>query len=539
VFDIMGSMQRMRIALGIFLLVVVSAVLVTPGARDQLFAFVWPQGAAPDNLPDQRPTPEEAGSETDSDRAKAELGPLTGGIADIPGLLEKLKDEDPPVREAAAKALAGIGKPAVPALSEALKHDEQRVRIGATRALVLLKGDAKGSIPALVDALDDQSSMVRFGAGRALESIGTDAIPALIQGLNGSKERVRYHSILALSKFGPKAKDGIPALAAALAMPAAAPASESLHRDDSGKVTRSEYERMRMQNFVRAAAADALGAMGAVAKPALPVILEAMNDKEPSVSNRAREAKMRIDPDDFERGILAMQSHDYEKAIRFFTKVLGANSGNQKYEWSPAQRESMTSQHKQIFEYLAQCHQALAESFLRDRNIRRAQEDFDRDRNIRRAQEHFEKWIQLRPNDATPLLERGGAYLGLHDYAKALADFKRASELLPKEASELLPKDPRLANCYNNIAWILATCPREGIRDGKEAIKYATEACKIQRIPIFVDTLAAAHAEAGNFEEAVKFQKEVLKGPGRFQLQLRDAPARLRLYESQKPYRQD
>jgi tetratricopeptide (TPR) repeat protein len=142
--------------------------------------------------------------------------------------------------------------------------------------------------------------------------------------------------------------------------------------------------------------------------------------------------------------------------------------------------------------------------------------------------------IQLRPNDPNALLDRAEYYhLQLHDYAKALAEYKRASELLPK--------GQRLATCYNDIASILATCPRAEFRDGKEAIKYATEACKLLSDPDFVDTLAAAHAEAGNFEEAVKLQKEVLKDPrAAVRLELGEgAKTRLRLYESRKPYRQD
>jgi HEAT repeat protein/Tfp pilus assembly protein PilF len=473
----MTMKKRVNIALGVFLLVAVTAILVTPRSRDQLWAFI--RGHAPDGLLADRSPLEDAGREADSGRAKSLLGPLSGGTADIPGLLEALKDEDPAVREAAAEALARIGKPAIPALVEALKHDELRVRFGATRALLLMKKDAKESIPALVDALDDQSNMVRFGAGRALVTIGDAAIPALIRGLKEPKQRVRYHSILVLLQFREKAKDAIPALTAAL----------------SDKDT-----------FVRAAAGNALGAMGPIAKPAMPAILEAMKDKEPWVSNSARGAKMRIDPDDYDRGILAMESRDYEGAIRFLTKALRTNPG--------------TSEQKQILEYLAQCHRALAEAFLANNDVRP-------------ALEHLDKWIQLQPNDANALLRRARVYhFQLSASAKAVADYKRALELLPKE--------PKSAGVYNEIAWILATCPKAEVRDGMEAILYAKQACEIQRNPLYVDTLAAAYAEAGNFEEAVKFQKEALKHPHDFRSgEFEGAQARLGLYESRKPYHEN
>jgi HEAT repeat protein len=458
----MAMKKRATIALGIFLLVAMSAVLVTTRR------------------------------EADSGRVKNLLGPLTGGTADIPSLLESLKDDDPPVREAAAEALAHIGKPAIPVLVEALKHDELRVRFGATGGLLLMEEEAKESIPAPVDAaLDDESNMVRFGARRALVTMGPEAIPALIRGLKDPKQRVRYHSILALLQFGPKAKDAIPALTAAL----------------SDK-----------DIFVRSAAADALGAMGPIAKPAMPAILEALRDKEPWVSDRAREAKGRIDPDDFDRGRLAMESHDNEGAIRFFNKALGTNPGNAKFALQPAQSESMTNEQKLMLEYLAQCHRALADALLLNKDVDQ-------------AQEHLDKWIQLRPNDATALLERARIYLQLSAYAKAFADYKRALELLPKKL--------RSASLYNEIAWNLATCPKAEGRDAREAIMYAKQACEIERNPLYVDTLAAAYAEAGNFEEAVTFQKDALTHPRAFGRDLKGAQERLGLYESRKPYHQD
>ncbi len=74
--------------------------------------------------------------------------------------------------------------------------------------------------------------------------------------------------------------------------------------------------------FIRAAAADALGNMGPVAKPAIPAILKAKGDHELSVRNSATEAKRKIDPDDCDRGVLARRSGDFDGAIRFFDQWL-------------------------------------------------------------------------------------------------------------------------------------------------------------------------------------------------------------------------
>ena len=56
----------------------------------------------------------------------------------------------------------------------------------------------------------------------------------------------------------------------------------------------------------------------------------------------------------------------------------------------------------------------------------------------------------------------------------------------------------------NNLAWILATANKPELRDGEEAVRLATKAVKLTDFsrPIFIGTLAAAYAEAGQFSQA-------------------------------------
>ena len=125
-------------------------------------------------------------------------------LSDIPRLLELLKDEDQTISGEVPPMLAAMGKPAVPALVEALKHDETSVRYGAARALARMKKEeAREAIPALVDAMNDKLNMVRFEAGRALVAIGPESIPSVIQGLKRPERNVRYHSAIVLSLVWP------------------------------------------------------------------------------------------------------------------------------------------------------------------------------------------------------------------------------------------------------------------------------------------------------------------------------------------------
>jgi Flp pilus assembly protein TadD len=62
----------------------------------------------------------------------------------------------------------------------------------------------------------------------------------------------------------------------------------------------------------------------------------------------------------------------------------------------------------------------------------------------------------------------------------------------------------------NNLAWIRATDPRAELRNGTNAVILAARACELTRgsQPAFLGTLAAAYAEIGNFDEAVKWAQK-------------------------------
>lgn len=88
------------------------------------------------------------------------------------------------VQQAAADALARIGPPSVPALTDALSDPDPLVRLEATHALARMGPPAKPAVPKLIVALGDSDRAVRQGAARALGQIGpgaVDAIPALME----------------------------------------------------------------------------------------------------------------------------------------------------------------------------------------------------------------------------------------------------------------------------------------------------------------------------------------------------------------------
>ncbi len=138
----------------------------------------------------------------------------------------------------------------------------------------------------------------------------------------------------------------------------------------------------------------------------------------------------------------------------------------------------------------------------------------------------FNRAIELDPRYAAPLANRASAFSNKGEFDRALADFKASIRLAPEAAEG-----------YNNLAWLLATCPIDAVRNGEEAVEAATTACRLTHWNSrgTIDTLAAAYAEAGNFGQAVKYQRQTLENiPNDERAQ---AEARLKLYEDRKPYR--
>jgi len=108
---------------------------------------------------------------------------------------------------------------------------------------------------------------------------------------------------------------------------------------------------------------------------------------------------------------------------------------------------------------------------------------------------------------------------------------------LARRGLEYRPNSPALKNL---LAWILATTPDEALRQPDEAIQLAELICENTQHSNagYLDTLAAAYAAAGRFEDAVKTEKEAIalgeQQPGLVDVE--ELNARLELFESGQPY---
>jgi tetratricopeptide (TPR) repeat protein len=115
--------------------------------------------------------------------------------------------------------------------------------------------------------------------------------------------------------------------------------------------------------------------------------------------------------------------------------------------------------------------------------------------------------------------------------------------------AEAVRLDEKNTGAQNNLAWLLATSPVDHVRDGQQAIVHANAACEQTqwKVPGTLDTLAAAYAEAGDFDNALKWQSEAIsqfsaiaaKGNGEAGEDPDGFRKRLDLYRAKKPVRED
>jgi tetratricopeptide (TPR) repeat protein len=231
--------------------------------------------------------------------------------------------------------------------------------------------------------------------------------------------------------------------------------------------------------------------------------------------------------DDFERGLAALKAGDNDWAIACFDAHIKAN---------PSDANGY---------HLRGC------AYANKHDLDRAIDDFSRA-------------IQLNPKEAGFFNDRGQAQGEKRQFDRALADFTEAIRLNPKHAdahcnraivfvakkeyrkavegySEAMRLDASHANARCGLAWVLATCPDEGLRDGKRAVQLATTACALSswQDANCLDTLAAAHAECGNFKEAIRRQKEAIEIGSTDQARAERFRKRLQLYQESKPYREE
>lgn len=103
----------------------------------------------------------------------------------------------------------------------------------------------------------------------------------------------------------------------------------------------------------------------------------------------------------------------------------------------------------------------------------------------------------------------------------------------------LHPARVTLGRALKQRAWLQATCRDPVFRNGQQAIKDAKAACSISewRDENTIDTLAAAYAETGDFDSAVRYAAQALAVKGIAPVDQKHIQRHLTLFQQHQPIR--
>jgi HEAT repeat protein len=394
---------------------------------------------------------------------------------------ETLRQEDSEIAARGIDALAHAGEDAVPVLISSLGDPDVLARERAAEALGKM---GPVSVPALIDALKQEDPFVRVGAAKSLLHMGPaakDAVPSLIQAINDQQSFVRKMAGGALTHMN---KVAVPELAKAL---------------------------KRKDPVFRYRVLEILKDLGQDASEAAPEIAVAVTDRNAALQEMALLALETIGPgakvaipqlreaarDGASRGIRPL-------AIDVLCRV------------DPGSPETI----------------ALVVNAMQDARIRYPLvEDLGRlGRNAKRALPALDDALK----DKDPAVREAAAE------ALRKIDFDKAKVCY----EDMIKRAPKNPTAYRNLAWLLAACPDPNVRNAKNAVQCGTKACELTgwKTPSCLAALAAAYAEAGDFDGAIRYEQKCIEISlamnGDQDPALPQARSRLQLYQAHKPFRE-
>ncbi|MDX1962508.1 MAG: tetratricopeptide repeat protein [Pirellulales bacterium] len=146
---------------------------------------------------------------------------------------------------------------------------------------------------------------------------------------------------------------------------------------------------------------------------------------------------------------------------------------------------------------------------------------------VREAMQDLDFAVKADPRNAELRLARGEMYLAIKNYPIAAQEFQAAAQLNPQSGAAL-----------RGLAWIMATCPDAKLRNAEQAVSLAQKAMELEgdADPRYLETLAAAFANSGQFEAAAELAKHGLeKAQGNTAQRLTQQMA---VYKEGKPWRE-
>lgn len=229
----------------------------------------------------------------------------------IPALVDMLADQAPspagPINIAAGWALGQFGRPALPALVQAIQQDSLAIRYAAGVALYEIGPEAAPAVPLLKPLVEHDDDNLRRMALAVLREIGPasiNAMPEMMKALVHEDFHTQYWACRALGALGEGAEPAVPALKDRMINGAAS---------------------------VRRNAAAALGDIGpAIGQPGVDALVQAMSDFSQPVREQAVIALGKLAP------LSNSAVPTIEAALRAGPSKLSARSAAAKTLWALA-----------------------------------------------------------------------------------------------------------------------------------------------------------------------------------------------------------
>lgn len=145
------------------------------------------------------------------------------------------------------------------------------------------------------------------------------------------------------------------------------------------------------------------------------------------------------------------------------------------------------------------------------------------------AEQHWRRFLAEKPEHVGARVQLAITLVAGKKFAEAVTEAREAVRVSPTNApahywlavaleqngqpaaarpayESSLDLEPDNPEALNNLAWLLTSNPDAALRDGRRAVMLAQRACELTKneSPLLLGTLAAAYAEAGQFEDAVR-----------------------------------
>jgi tetratricopeptide (TPR) repeat protein len=229
-----------------------------------------------------------------------------------------------------------------------------------------------------------------------------------------------------------------------------------------------------------------------------------------------------------ERALTYAQAGDHDNAISDLTAAIDLNYRNadcyvnrgNSYFWIEDYEAALDDYNKaiELQPDLPQAYNSRANTFVRLDKYEEAISD-------------FEQSIRADSSYPSPHYGLGALCIRIGDFQRALLHAARAQELLPHDGpancllgdvqaavgdfrqavrcySDAVCADPQFVDGYLRLAWILSTCLDDSVRNGKQAVEFATKACELTGWKDYYgfDALAMACVECRKLGDAKRWQ---------------------------------